>query len=147
MEQKIIKLLRYTFVSIVLTAVLLVVIYEAGLLLPGDLAADGQAIYAMEMVGVGLTIVSIPLALKWMTFGWVRNALAEGPEKYLLHALLRQTMLSVPLLYDTLTYYLLGSDPTMGYLGLMTLVAMLFVWPSRGRMEYETRQDYRNDEK
>ena len=38
-------------------------------------------------------------------------------------------------------YYLLGCEPTCGYLALMCVVAFFFIWPSEDKMLYERAID------
>lgn len=140
-------LLRIVYCTHLLTAVLLVAIFELQLLPTGMLAHDAATTYAMEMAGVVLTIISIPVALKMLNFPKFRALLKQQPERYTSFSLIRLSILGAPLLYDTLAYYFTGLDATLGYLGLMVVVAFLFVWPSRGKMEYECDINYSKDEK
>lgn len=130
-------LLRLCFCGELLTAALIVLIFESGLLPAGELAHDAQAIYLAEMAGVCLTIISIPLAMKFMKFTAVRKALTARPQSYTTYSLLRLMILSVPLLVNTLFYYMTGFDATLGYLAIIMLIPYLFVWPSRARWEDE----------
>jgi hypothetical protein len=54
---------------------------------------------------------------------------------------------TLPLIYNTTFYYLLGEDATLGYLALMTVIAFFFIWPSRGKMDYEMERAKEQQEK
>lgn len=130
-------ILRLSFCCELLIAAMYVVFFESGLLPAGLLAHDTQAIYLAEMAGVCLTIISIPLALKFMKFKAIRRALSSNPQHYTTFCLLRLWMLTVPLWTNILLYYMTGFDTTLGYLAIMMLIPYFFVWPSRGREEDE----------
>ena len=137
MNKKNLSLLRALYCIFLLQAALLVLIYETEMLPVGTQAYDSKANYLVEMSGLLLTIICIPLALKLMNFSWVKKMLRQQPQKYLLLCIIRLGLLGVPLLFDVLAYYLLGLDATLGYLALMIVVAFLFIWPSQEKMEYE----------
>ena len=141
-----IQFLRALFFGELLTAALLAVIFETGMLASSQLAEpDGRA-YILEIAGVGLTVVSIPLAMKLMHFETVRRAVKDDEARYRTWSCLRLVILFGSLIYNLLMYYLLGFDVTCGYLALMTVVAFFFVWPSRGKMEYESKLSYPQNE-
>ena len=137
MNKQTLNLLRAVYCVILLQAALLVIIFETGLLPVGTQAYDSQVNYMVEMTGLILTIVCIPLALKMMHFSRIKELLHQQPRKYQLLSITRLALLGVPLLFDVLAYYLLGFDATLGYLALMIVVAFLFIWPSKDKMEYE----------
>lgn len=137
MSNQQLRILRTTYCLAIIAAVLLAIIFETGLLLIGTRAYDSQTNYICEMIGVVNTVLGIWLALKFMAFGKVKEALKEQPSKYFRFSALRIKILTIPLIYDTAAYYLLGEDATLGYLALMTAVGFLFIWPSMGKMEYE----------
>ena len=131
------NILRSTYLVALTTAILLIIIFEVGLLPTGTRVYDSMSNYTCEMIGVFLTIISIPVALKLMSLGRIKRLLSDYQDKYFTFSVVRISLLTVPLLYDTAFYYLLGEDATLGYLALMAVVAFLFIWPSRGKMEYE----------
>jgi len=137
--------LRIIYFSVLLTAGLIVLLFETNLLVGGG-PLDPGTLYIVQMAGVLMTIVSIPVALKLMTFSKVRSQVKENEPRYCLWSIIRLGMLSVPLFYNVLMYYFLGFETTFAYLALMCLVPFLFVWPSRGKMEYECQFPYDKDE-
>lgn len=146
MIQKKINILRAIYLGVLMVALLIVVAFETALLPIGTQAADSAQNYILEMTGVVLTLIAIPLALRLMNFTCIKRQLHEHPERYFPLSLLRISILGVALLFDVVTYYLSGLDATLGYLGLMVVVGMLFAWPSQGKMEYECATEESQDE-
>ena len=141
-----IKFLRAIFFCELLTAALLAAIFETGMLDNSQLAEPAGRAYLLEIAGVALTVASIPLAMKLMHFETVRRAIKDNEANYRTWSSVRLILLYASLGYNLLMYYLLGFDVTCGYLALMTVVAFFFVWPSRGRMEYECKLSYPQNE-
>lgn len=141
-----IKFLRITYCIELLTAVCFAVIFETGLLPEGDWAADEVLNYWLSMAGVALTIILLPLSLRLMKFEKVKQYVAESEMNYVRCSVVRIVMLGVPLLYNTLCYYLTGCVPTYAYMALMAAVCFLFIWPSHDRMTYERELLYSQEE-
>lgn len=137
MQNKNILLLRSVFCTELVTTALLVGIFETDLLPVGTLPLDKSQEYILSMVGVVLTIIGIPLALKLMTLKPVRAQISVSEQRYVTWSMVRIALLGIPLLYNTLMYYLLGFNTTCCYLALMCVVAFIFIWPSQERMQNE----------
>ena len=137
------KNLRIIYFIELLTPILLTVIFEIeNNELNGHFEGDSLMTYWMQIVGVFLTIGAIPLALKWMKLVFVKHRIQGNKLEYLRLSIFRIAILGVPLLYNTLAYYLLGFDPTCGYLALICFVAFFFIWPSDARMNEECELIY-----
>ncbi|MCR4993948.1 MAG: hypothetical protein K6A32_00990 [Bacteroidales bacterium] len=134
---KTIKILRYVYIALLVYAALLAIGFETNVLEAGVLAGDDLITYWLSLASVAHIIVLLPVALRLMKFKRVQRAIAENDTMYLRWGLVRLLLLGGALLFNTLTYYLLGFYPTCGYLALMALVAFLFVWPSKDNMTYE----------
>ena len=93
--------------------------------------------YILSTVGIFLTIISIPLALKLLTFERVQKYIATGKPAYLQWACIRIVILCVPMHFHLIMYYLLTYSTTSAFQMLMMIMAILFIWPSDGRMERE----------
>lgn len=140
------KILRITYFAALLTAAGLVFIFETGMLPEGDLGADEVFAYWLSMAGVALTIILLPLSLRLMKFKAVMKSVAESEMNYTRWSLIRIAMLTIPLLYNTLCYYLTGCVTTFAYMALMVAVGFMFIWPSRDRMTYERELLYSQEE-
>lgn len=141
-----IKLLRIVFFSGLLAAGLLVLLFETEMLESGALTGDEQTAYWLGIVGVALTIIAIPTALKLMTWKRVKADVKQSEQSYVRWSILRLLMLTTPFLYNLLVYYLLGCEPTYAYMALMLLLVFLFVWPSQDKMNYERELDKQEKE-
>ena len=81
-----------------------------------------------------LTLVAIPLALKWDKIGFIHGRFAPS-EPALADAcrtrsnILRIATLFVPLVFNTVCYYLFGCETSFAYMALMIVVAYAFIWP------------------
>ena len=126
----------YAAVTVSLAAVAL---FETGVLTPGQLECGTNAEFLAESVMEILTICTIPLALRLFKFKKVSAALASGRERALLRwGGLRMAMLCVPMTANTLLYYLFGLNVAFGYMGMICLVCLVFIYPSTARCTAET---------
>ena len=132
-----INILRVIFCANLITAALIMVVFETGLMEPGLLAGNELADYWVSLCSVVLTLFGILIGLKLMTFKRVKTKIHDDGDTYFRWSLCRLALLGTPLLLDTLAYYLLGCEPTCGYLALMLVVTFFFIWPSKDKMLYE----------
>ena len=140
-------ILRCLFSAPLLTAAIIVFVYEVGLQEPGLVAGDTTTAYWMNMIGVVVTLLCILLALKLMNFKRVKAMIHADEQKYFTLSQVRILLLGLPLFYNTIAYYFLGCEPTCGYLALMCVVAFFFIWPSQDKMLYERGIDDSKQEK
>ena len=134
------KILMRTFCAFVAAAAIVVVLFETGLLNEGALAGTGDSsefvvLSAMELI----TICVIPVALRLFKFRAVTQRLVT-PQGLLHYGLLRLLMLCVPMVVNTVLYYLYMSV-AFGYMGIILFLCMAFVVPTKGRCEAELRND------
>ena len=117
----------------------LAIAYENEFLLPGSMAGETTLEFILQTVMIFVTIGVIPLALRLFRFKKIRNGLLspDGAQKLLLWGMLRIGMLSLPLLLNTLLYYLF-MRPGFGYLAIILLLTLFFVYPSKRRCIDET---------
>lgn len=137
MKYNIITFLRMIFISSLATTLVIAICFEMLLIEPGALVGNDLLNYWMGIVGVAMILILIPLALKLMKFKKVKEAVATSEQAYQQWSVIRLSLLSAPLVYNVLAYYMFGCEPSFGYMALMVVVAHLFVWPSRDRMIYE----------
>jgi len=118
-----------------------VVLYEKDVLLAGSLATSDATEFVMVMTMEALTICLIPLALRLFKFDRIGKSLAEGKEKSLLRwGTLRMMMICVPLMANTLFYYLF-MNVAFGYMAIICLICLIFVNPTMGRCINETKSE------
>lgn len=134
------NLLSCVFAAGMIVVVILVVLYESDILVSGMLAGAHQSEFLwttlMELATLGCAF----LALRLFKFDKVHRALNDQKAVALKKwGLLRLLLLFLPLLADTLLYYIY-MNPTFGYLGIILALCLPFVYPSEGRCIAETEQ-------
>lgn len=125
---------KITYISSLALAALIVAAYEFGLAPTGILPSDGVAAYWLSIAGVVLTLIAIPLALKWDKIGLIHSKFTasepEGVDKARTRSnILRIATLFVPLAFNIICYYLFGCESSFAYMALMIVVAYAFIWP------------------
>ncbi len=117
--------------------VLMAAVYELELLLPGNMA--GNAALQVYLVGFMelATICLIPVALRLYKFSTVAADLHKRGHTALSQwGVMRIGMLTLPMMVNTMTYYLtLNVAP--GYLAIIGLLVLPFIYPSKARCKAE----------
>lgn len=126
------------FVILIADALLMVVVYETGILTPGALGGDKTAEFPVLTVMELITVGIIPLALYLFRIPSVNQALMEQPEESMRKwGLVRILMIGLTMVVNTLLYYMF-MNASFGYLAIICLLAMAFVYPSVQRCKQET---------
>lgn len=116
----------------------LIVIYENEWLLPGDFAGDKTLEYHVAIAMELITICLIPLALRLFKFKKVKADISVDPVAGMRKwGSWRTDMLTIPMMLNCWCYYLFMST-TFGYMGIIGLLCLAFVYPSKARMEQES---------
>ena len=128
--KKTVNILRTLFIASVGIAVVVAALYELDILPSGVLADRPQDEFlctiAMELV----TIVFIPIALRLFKTKDVEKRLDEGDIRtFKTWSIVRILMITVPLLMNTLLYYLFMNTP-FGYMALILLICLPFIYPA-----------------
>ena len=132
------RVLKANFFFMVVAALLLVALYECGILEPTGLSADVQLVFVLQTVMELLSVVAIPVSLKLFSLGAVRRRLQSGKGSALLPwGTARINMLCLPMLVNIFLYYQTMS-PAFGYMGVILFLCLFFVYPSMGRCIAET---------
>lgn len=133
------KLLMRTFSAFVAVSLVMAALFETDLLPCGILKgsdASGEFVAAtfMEL----LTLCAIPVALRLFRFRRVADSLtAHGALRR--WGMLRMLMLCVPMVANTLLYYLY-MNVAFGYMGIILLLCLAFVMPTKVRCESEVHE-------
>jgi hypothetical protein len=138
---KVVKTLKvYSYAPIVL-ALLLVVLYETDMILPGSIRMDANLNFLVLSLMEILTLAVIPAALYLFKTKKVREQLVLNPVSSMRrYGILRLLMLGVPLVANTDLYYM-SMNTAYGYMAIVLLIVMPFVYPSKSRCEEETGKD------
>lgn len=138
------KVLLTIFIASIALAVLTVIAFESGLLAEGSQAGtdtvtaeEGVSEFVIAIVMELLTLCVIPLSLRMFKVRHVADRLRHSPEGLLRYGSVRILLLGVPLVANTLLYYIYMSV-AFGYMALILLLAMTFVYPSATRCMAET---------
>ncbi|MCI6160773.1 MAG: hypothetical protein PUH24_02330 [Prevotellaceae bacterium] len=132
-----IKILKGIFYSHIAVALLLALLFETDVFECGNFTEDANARFVtlslMELATIGL----IPSALYLFKIKKIHNDLVElQPEALLKWGVIRLDMLGLPLVLNTLLYYMTMS-PAYGYMAIVLLLCLLFVYPGKTRCEAE----------
>ena len=139
--KKVSKLLTLVFVSLVAVALVLVALYESGVLESGALADSKQTEFSAMAIMELTTLVAAFLGLRLFKFPKIHADLITHKEPAMLKwGMLRLLILEVPMVSNTYLYYLY-LNATFGYLAIILLLCLPFVFPSESRCVDETTED------
>lgn len=134
--------LQLFFWGNILVALFIVIVNETMLstesgLLAGD---DAHIEFVLVMIMELLTLAIVPLALRLTKIKRVAQYMEQGLAKYMVVALLRNDMLAFPMIINTILYYVY-MKPSFGYMAIILLLCMPFIYPSRSRVAVESGND------
>lgn len=89
--------------------------------------------YIYELLGVVL-LLCIPLGIKFMRMNFSRRLLKKNEWFYVLESIVRLFFPLASLGYGLFFYFVLSNE-SMLYVALIGGVSLIFVWPTRNRME------------
>ena len=121
-------------------------IYVCGEFLHVDLAflsgASPSVRYIVSTVMILLSLALIPLALKMFRIGRIRaDLVGRGAPALRKWGCVRLLILGDLLFLNTILYYLFGFEPAFGYLAVVALLTLPFVYPAMNRCLAETEED------
>ncbi len=134
---------QLTFVYVLLTAVALtiVILYEMGTLESGTLADNKQTEFSAMTIMELTSLAAAFLGLRLFKFRKIKKQLVAQKEPAMLKwGILRLVVLEVPMISNTYLYYLY-MNPTFGYLAIILLLCLPFVFPSLDRCLAETTEE------
>ena len=143
MKEQIKRILKWQIVAFILVWALPLVyalLHEAGLLSQGALAGDARMEYIFQTIGILMTIVLIPFALRIFNLNLVKRIqelpLQQALKSYRIWADVRLALLLVPALINLQFYYLTLNNTGL-FCAAMSLIASLFCVPSESRIKNE----------
>ena len=135
------RILQITFYSIVVTAILLVLVFENNVFSTGLYADNKPADFLFTTILEVLTICCIPLALRLIKDKTMKKYdVPRRMQIYRRKAMLRLLLLGCPLLVNTFLYYLF-MNVAFGYMAIILFLCLLFIIPTKGRQQREARID------
>ena len=125
----------------VVMALVFIVLFETDVLPVGIKADDKQSEFVltalMEIISLGAAF----FGLRLFKFKAIHNDLVSRKETAMWKwGMARLIILEAPMVIDTLLYYIY-MNTTYGYLGIMLLLCLPFVFPSAGRCLSETTEE------
>ena len=143
MKEQIKRILKWQIVAFILVWALPLVyalLHEAGVLSQGALAGDARMEYIFQTIGILMTIVLIPFALRIFNLNLVKRIqelpLQQALKSYRIWADVRLALLVVPALINLQFYYLTFNNTGL-FCAAMSLIASLFCVPSESRIKNE----------
>ena len=137
----VVKTLKFCFFAPIVFALLLVVLYETEIILPGSMKIGTQGWFVILTIMELVTIALIPSALYLFKMKKVKESLVATPVPSLKkYGVIRLLMLGFPLVANTDLYYM-SMNPAFGYMAIILLLALPFVYPSKARCEEEVRSE------
>ena len=128
------------YIAHVVMALVFIVLFETDLLPVGVKADDKQSEFVltalMEIISLGAAF----LGLRLFKFKAIHNDLIRRKETAMWKwGMTRLLILEAPMVINTLLYYIYMTT-TFGYLGIILLLCLPFVFPSLSRCEAETTE-------
>lgn len=139
--KKVSKQLTAFYIAQIVIALVLIVLFETDMLPVGIKADDKQSDFVltalMEIVSLGAAF----LGLRLFKFKPIHNDLVNRKAPAMWKwGMARLIILEAPMVINTLLYYIY-MNTTFGYLGIMLLLCLPFVFPSKNRCEAETTEE------
>lgn len=131
-------ILWVVFITILTAALLLVVLYETDILEAGWMADDKQSeFFALTVLELG-SLAGVFLALRMFKMKKIHDDLVARKAPALLQwGLVRLALLEPVMLCNTFLYYIF-MNPAFGYMAIIQLLCLPFVYPSMNRCIAET---------
>ena len=139
--KKVSKQLMAFYIAQIALALVFVVLFEMNLLPEGVKADDKQSDFVQTAVMEIVTLGAAFLGLRLFKFKAIHNDLVTRKERAMWKwGMTRLLMLEAPMVIDTLLYYIY-MNTTYGYLAIILLLCLPFVFPSLDRCLAETSDE------
>lgn len=137
----------------VVLSLLFIVVYESDVLTAGSMTGDANRLFLVTVVMELVTICFISLALYLFKIELVHRSLTVADEqvshspaqvadlrasRLLRWGTVRLLMLCLPMVLNTLFYYLFGYQVAFGYMAIILFLCLFMVYPSMGRCLSDT---------
>ena len=139
--EKTVKNLRMLFICSIAVALIIVLLYETEILLPGALALNNRLCFVVATIMELLTIAIIPFALRLFKFRKVNGKLTESEttrwDNLLKYGSVRILLLAIPMIINVVCYYLFTLT-AFAYMAIILFICMFFVYPTVDKCIAET---------
>lgn len=134
-------LMAELWTSVFLT-VLIIVLFESELVLPGMFSEEAHIQLFVGMIMVIVVLAFIPASLYMFKTKHVHGRLTDdessAPKHLLFWGTIRMMMLCVPMVVCMFLYYAFGENVRFFYLSVICALCLFMVYPSLGRCLKET---------
>ena len=135
------KQLQVFYIAQVVLALVVIALFELNLLPEGIKADDKLSEFALTSVMELITLGAAFLGLRLFKFKAIHNDLVNRKETAMWKwGMARLLILEAPMVINTLLYYIY-MNPTFGYLAIILLLCLPFVFPSLNRCLSETSEE------
>ncbi len=135
--KRLLRRLQWEYAAMWVLPLLLIVLYETGVMTEGGYAGDVRAEYLMQTAGILLAVGLIPLSLRLFNLSMVnrikRLPLPEALQSYRRWSEVRIILLLVPTLVN-LSFYYQTMNTSGVWCAVITLLASLFCIPTHKRL-------------
>lgn len=139
--KKVSKQLMVFYIVQIVMALVIIVLFETGELPVGVMAADKQSEFVLTALMEILSLGAAFLGLRLFKFQAIHRDLVSRKEPAMWKwGMTRLLILQVPMVINTLLYYIY-MNTTFGYLGIILLLCLPFVFPSQSRCLAETTEE------
>ena len=139
--KKVSKQLMVFYIVQIVMALVIIVLFETGELPIGVMAADKQSEFVLTALMEILSLGAAFLGLRLFKFQAIHRDLVSRKEPAMWKwGMTRLLILQVPMVINTLLYYIY-MNTTFGYLGIILLLCLPFVFPSLSRCLAETTEE------
>jgi hypothetical protein len=139
--KKVSKQLMVFYIVQIVMALVIIVLFETGELPVGVMAADKQSEFVLTALMEILSLGAAFLGLRLFKFQAIHRDLVSRKERAMWKwCMTRLLILQVPMVINTLLYYIY-MNTTFGYLGIILLLCLPFVFPSLSRCLAETTEE------
>ncbi len=142
-KEEALKKTRILFWGQAIVAALLIVLFESGLINRENIEMAPGTQYIIEVAGVMLTLILIPLAIKGFSAQMARatkNKIPHFINYYYNKSNARTSILFIVVMMNTVLYYSLGNNSSF-YCGLLGIAAAIYSYPTKATLNnYDTNK-------
>lgn len=119
-----------------------VALFESGTLPTGTLFSNENTMFFLTSIMELLTVCSIPLAMRLFKFKTISDMLVRRKEQALMAlGTLRLQMICIPMVVNTALYYVSGINVAFGYMAIILLICLAFIYPTKSRCFFEVGKE------
>lgn len=134
------KVLNAIFWGELVGALLLALVFECGIVPSGLFPPHSELEFIITTVMELATIVLIPTSMRLLKMRKVQDhILQKGFPAFSQWCIIRVFMLTFPLFLNTFLYYAF-MQPAFGYMAVILVICLAFVYPSKSRCEDDARR-------